>query len=131
MDEYFGSHVLRGSYEAKGLIRVLIHLLACAHIHQLQVSIPAHHNILRLQVPVNQRLLAEQLQDVDQQSNIKSSLFEGKNANGSDNIEQVPSFDILSEEVDVVVVFKRPVVLYNKGAVLKANQTQSFLLLLT
>lgn len=66
MNEDLGSHVLRGSNEAEGLVLILKHLLAGAHIDQLQVSVSADHNVFRFQVSVDDSFLVECLQDVDQ-----------------------------------------------------------------
>lgn len=65
VEEYLRSHVLGSAYEAKGLVLVLVHLLACAQIHKFQVAVPPHHNVLGLQVTVDQRFLAEEFEDVD------------------------------------------------------------------
>ena len=118
VEKDLGSHIFRSSDEAEGSVLVLWHFFACAHIHELQISISAHHDVLRFEVSVDDGLMMEGFKDMDQNGYVKSCLFNWKNADGSDNIKQVLSFDVLSEEVDVVVVFEGTIVFNKEGRIL-------------
>jgi hypothetical protein len=75
VNEYLRSHVLGSADEAECFILILVHLLACAQIHKFQIPVPSHHNVLRLQVTIDKRFLAEELQDVDKDGDVEPSLF--------------------------------------------------------
>jgi hypothetical protein len=66
VDEDFRGHVLRCSDEAKGPALIFAHLFASAHVHQLQVAVPADHDIFWLEISVDDGLLVKNLHHVDQ-----------------------------------------------------------------
>lgn len=130
MNEDLGSHILRCSDKAKGLILILHHFFTCTHINQLQITILADHNILRLQITIYDVFHMESFQDMDEESNVEPGLFERQNANASDHIEEIFSLNVLGKEVDVEVVFEGTVVFHKEGGVLQTDQIQSLLLFL-
>ena len=68
--------------------------------------------------------MVENLQDVDKQGNIEPCLFDREDADGPDNIEKILSFNILSKEVDVVVILEGTIVLHKEGRILQTDKTQ-------
>lgn len=77
MDEYFWCHVLWGADEAKSLDLIFDHLFTGAHVDQLQISISANHDILWLEIPIDDAFLVEGFEDMNEKGHIESSLFEG------------------------------------------------------
>jgi hypothetical protein len=63
----------------------------------------------------------ESLQNMDQQGYVETSLLQRKDAYASDNIKEIPSLNVLSQEVNVEVVLEGPVVLHKKGRVLQTD----------
>ena len=130
VNEDLGGHVLRGSYEAEGLVLILKHLLAGAHIDQLQIPVSADHNVFRFQVAVDNSFLVECLQDVDQQCDVEPGLLKGQDPNASDHIKEILAFDVLCQEVDVVAIFEGAEVFNKEGGIFQTYQVQSLLFFL-
>jgi hypothetical protein len=61
MYEDLGCHVLRCADEAEGSCLVLYHSFAGAHVNEFYVAVSTDHNILRLEVSVDDVFLVEDL----------------------------------------------------------------------
>ena len=67
---------------------------------------------------------------MNKNGNIEASLLEIQDPDSPDDVEQITSFNVLGEEVDIGAIFERSVVFDHKGAVLESYQTQCLLLCL-
>ena len=76
MNEHLRCHILRGPNKTKRFILILHHLLASPHIDQLQVPITTYHNVLWLQITIDDPLLMKSLENVDQQSYVEPGLLD-------------------------------------------------------
>lgn len=76
MNEYFWGHVLGSSNKAKGFDLIFHHFLASTHVDQLQIAVPADHDVFRLEITVDYSLLMEGLQHMDQQRYVEPSLLQ-------------------------------------------------------
>ena len=131
MNEDFWCHVLRSSDKAESFVLVFNHFFASSHVNQLQVPISPHHDVLGLQVTVDDALGMEDFHNVDEKSNIEASLLEREDSNGTNHVEKVLSFNVLCQEVDVEVILEGAVVLDDKRGVFQGNLVKSLLLLLS
>lgn len=65
MNEDLWSHVLGSADETESPALVFLHLLASAHVNQLEVAISTHHDVFGLEVPIDDAFLMEDLEHVD------------------------------------------------------------------
>jgi hypothetical protein len=106
MNEHLRCHILRCSDETKCFSLILHHLLASPHIDQLQIAIPTHHNIFRLEVTIDNTFMMKSFKHVDQQSHIEARLLKREDTYRSNHVEKIFAFDVFSQEINVVVVFE-------------------------
>lgn len=75
------------------------------------------HDVFGLQIPVDNEVAVQILQDQYELSYIELRFFVGEEADFSDGIEQLHSLDVLCQEVNVVFVLERADELHDKGRV--------------
>lgn len=80
--------------------------LRSSHVNELQIAIVLNHNVLRLQIPIDDVLHVQILHAQDQRRYIESSNRFGEDTYFSYNIKQLRTFNILQKKVDVLRVFK-------------------------
>ena len=80
--------------------------LSCSHVYKGEIAISVHHEVLRLQIPVNNSISVEVFHHDENLSDQKASVLKSERDDFSDDIEQVLAFDELHDEVDEVAVFE-------------------------
>ncbi len=78
--------------------------LCCAHIYQLQVSIGAHHEVLRLEVSIDDFIGMEMLQDTEDLADQKFSFILVEGDHLCNCIEKIFTLNIFHHKVDEVSV---------------------------
>lgn len=121
MEEDFRSHVLRSAYKSESSVLILLQSFGCAHVDQFQIAVSSNHDILGLQIPIQQSFRVQILQSQQETGSIESCLFGGKNTNGAHDIEQISSFDVFSQKVKIVFVLERTIV-FQEERVLSEGQ---------
>lgn len=97
---------MRSADDGEGTPPLTLEELGSAHIDEFHVALVIDHDVLGLDVAVDDGVCMQVLHAQNQRSNVELTIVGVEESYVTDHVEEFESLDVLDDEVDVVVVLQ-------------------------